>query len=227
MKEWVTAMEIFRELFIRGEPHQLVATADTIEQAFSDGWTRERAAEAKLHPMLGSTNRHAYCFACSKKGRRPAAALFLLEKDAHVFYVTNIVPDEKHQLSHAEYNALMEEFYTRFARPCAEKAGARAELTDSNVDLEHWMSPRTAERLRRFSGSANKSTGSAHPADKELWFDFVLAAHQERSSLDASTLGRWLIEVDGWSTEVADDLAIQYERERALLAFSDGRRIAG
>jgi hypothetical protein len=81
-----------------------------------------------------------------------------------------------------------------------------------------------AEKFRYFSSCANKGTGASHPQDRERWNDLVLATHQERSTLDASTLRRWLVEVEEWPPEVADPLAIEYEYGRELLAYADGHR---
>lgn len=213
-------MEVFRDLFIRGEADRLALTLEAIERSLSDGWTRDRLSEDRLRPVTGRT-KPIYCFACSRAGRRPAATLFLTQRDPGTLSVSNVVPQQQHQLSHGEYNALVEEFYERFVRPCSASTGVEVELTDTQVDLGHWLSPLAAEKLRTLSAAANKSTGSSHPNDQERWIDFVLAAHREGSRLDAPSLRRWLIEVEGWSPEVADQLAVEYDFGRELLAFSD------
>jgi hypothetical protein len=137
-----------------------------------------------------------------------------------------VVPQQQHQLTYREYNGILEEFCERLLRPIAERSGLRVELSATQADLRHWLSAGAAERLRRFSALANKSTGASHPSDRERWNDFVVAAHRDGSNLDATTLRRWLIEVEGWPPEVADQLAIEYEYGRELLAFSEGRRSA-
>jgi len=141
-----------------------------------------------------------------------------------VFYVSNIVPKERHQLAHVEYNSVLEDFYQRVFRHVAEQTGLRHSLTAADMGLDHWMSGKTEEKLRRFSASANKSTGSSHPSDLERWNDFVLSAHIERSNLDPSTLRRWLAESEDWPPEVAEQLAIEYEYGRELLTFAEGAR---
>ena len=215
-------MEIFRELFLRGERERLIAAAEAIEPALSDGWKRDREVEGRVRTMGG--DRPEYCFTCFRSADRQAALVFLTEQELGVFYVANVIPDETGQLSHGEYNAILEEFYERFVRPCTEQAGVQAELTPAQVDLEYWLSPPAARKLRLFSAAANRNTGSSHPSDRDKWMDFVVAAHHERSSLTASLLHRWLIEVDGWPSEVADRLASEYESGRELLGFADGRR---
>jgi hypothetical protein len=217
-------MEIFRELFLRGERERLIAATEAIEPVLSNGWKRDRATEANMRSM--GDDRPEYCFTCSQSADRQAALFFITEREPGVFYVANVVPNERGRLSHTQYNAILEEFYERYARPCAEQAGVQAELTPAQVDLEYWLSPPAARKLRLFSAAANRNTGSSHPSDRDKWMDFVVAAHHERSSLTASLLHRWLIEVDGWPSEAADRLASEYESGRELLGFADGRRSA-
>ena len=94
----------------------------------------------------------------------------------------------------------------------------------TEADLDNWLSPAAADRLRIFSASANKGTGASHPSDRERWNEFVLIAQREHSSLSSFTLRRWLIEVESWPPEIAELLAIEYGYGRGLLAFSEGRR---
>ena len=147
-------------------------------------------------------------------------------EDASILSVANVVPLSTHQLSTDEYNLVLEDFFTRFVQPASARTGVRPELTQTQADLEQWMSGGTAEKLRTFSASANKGTWASHPADRERWNDFVLSTHQERSSLNGSTLRRWLVEVEDWPPEVADQLACEYEVGREILAFAEGRRSA-
>lgn len=97
-------------------------------------------------------------------------------------------------------------------------------MTDSQADLEQWLSPAAAEKLRSFSSCINKGTGASLPQDRERWNDFVLSVYQDRSNLDASILRRWLVEVEDWPPEVADQLAVEYHNGRELLAFAEGQR---
>jgi hypothetical protein len=220
-------MHVFRELFIRGKPEQLVAVAEDICRSLNEGWTRDADAEAHMQSAAVSGGRNVYCFACSKRPRRPAATVFLIEedKDAPALHTANVVPHEKHELSRNEYNGIVEEFFRRFAEPAAERTGARAELTEPQADLERWLSPSTAKKLRAFCTVANKHTGSSHPMDRNFWYDFIVSAHEEGAEFSASTLARWLCEEGGWDEDLAEELAIEYEFARGLLAFTNGQKV--
>jgi hypothetical protein len=63
------------------------------------------------------------------------------------------------------------------------------------------------------------------PQDKERWLAFIAAAHQEKSQLNASTLRRWLVEVEGWSPEIAEQLAGEYSFGADLLKFTESRAV--
>jgi hypothetical protein len=75
-------MQVFRELFIRGEPEQLKATAEAISSSLSGDWSRNTEDEERLRSApLGSTKK-VYCFQCKKRSRRPSATVFLMDRDA-------------------------------------------------------------------------------------------------------------------------------------------------
>ncbi len=217
-------MEIFRSLSIAVEPDKLALMADLVDQSPPMGWTRDRVAEEKMRSAVALSLKPTYCFRCSRDARRPEAMLIVTQKDSTTFFVSNIVPLAKGQLEIREYNLVLNDFYELVVLPFFVPGGATANLSDEQVDLEHWMSHDTAEFLRRFSNCANKWTGSSHPADGERWNAFVVAAHREACKIDASELARWLNEVDGWPAEVATQLALEYESGRKLLAFADGHR---
>lgn len=221
-------MKVFRNLIFRGTSHQLAAAVDAIHQAMTEtgDWQRDWVLEQKLR-LLAADDGSIYCFACPQNDRRPAASLCITQKDAVTFQVSNIVPAAKRQLSVEEYNDILKEFFDRFVQPALEKTGLSAELTESSASPEQWLSVEVAEKLRTFSASANKGTGSSLPVDRGRWNDFVVSAHRDGSQLDATTLRRWLIEIEGWPQEVAEQLAGEYEYGRELLAFAEnGRRSA-
>jgi hypothetical protein len=215
------AMQVFRDLFLRGEPDRLVAALAEVERSLTGGWFRDAEAERRL---AAATASRSSCFGCFADGDRPGVTVILTPKTPDTLSVSNVIPHSRRQLGHEQYNRVLAEFYDRFVRPAAARTGIVAELTDAEADLEHWLSPVAADKLRRFSASANKGTGASHPHDRERWNDFVLSVHQEGNTLDASTLRRWLVEVEQWPPEVADHLVAEYEYGRELLAFADGHR---
>lgn len=214
-------METFRDLYIRGSNEQLAAAMSEIEQSLPDDWIRDTQAESRLRTMALNA-KPTFCFSSTEDDPLPAAAIFIFEKTPGTYYVSNIVPRTKDRLSYGEYNAIVEFFCDHLVRPAAAKHGATVELTTDQEDLNTNLSAATAKKLRSFSMMANKSTGSAHPLDSQRWISFITAAHREGSSLDASTLRRWLIEVEKWPAETADQLAAEYEFSRELLTHYDG-----
>jgi hypothetical protein len=217
------AMEVFRDLLIRGEREQVAALMDDVEKSLPPGWVRNRVMEGQLRTLTMRT-KPTYSFAHDRDNRFPSATIYITEKEPGLFFVPNIVPIKKHRLSYGESNALLEEFGERIVRPCAEKMGVHVELTACQADLRDWLSDKVAEKLRTFSMTASKNSGSVLPLDKEHWLDFIVTAHGEGSRLDPSTLRRWLIENEGWSPEIAGQLAGEYAFGGELLTFSQSRR---
>lgn len=213
-------MEVFRNLLVSATAERMAALVAEMEKAMPAGWKRDSAAEVRTTAFLVASKRIAYCFACEKENERPAALLILAQRDPATFHVTNIVPVERHQFDRREYNTILEDFYQRVFDAAARKANVMHELTDADAGLEHWMDAETADLLRHFSAAANKGTGSSHPADRARWNAFVISAHDTGSQFDSSTLVRWLVEIEEWSPEVAEQLAVEYEYGRELLAYA-------
>lgn len=164
-------------------------------------------------------NQKYYCFSCSETDRRPGSDLWLYQKTTSEMLVTNIIPTGKRRLDYDEYNFIIKEFHDRFLRPAALRAGTKPSLSPDQSSIEEWVSPDTAQLLHTYSVLANKSSGVSHPDDEVRWHRFLVAAHEERSALDAGTLGRWLEEEEGWPEEAASDLALKYEAARSVLDF--------
>jgi hypothetical protein len=216
-------MEVFRDMLIRGENEQVAAVMDSLEGSLPVGWLRDRAIEAKLRNLTQRT-KLTYSFVHDRDDRFASAAIYITEKEPGLFCVSNIVPIRKHQLSYGESNALLEEFCDRIFRPRAEKLGVHVELTTNQADLSNWLSDEAAEKLRTFSMTANNRAGFLLPRDQEQWMDFIVTSHREGRQLDAMTLRRWLIENEGWSPEIADQLAGEYAFGGELLTFSESNR---
>jgi hypothetical protein len=213
-------MNVFRDLYISADAATMEAAVAEMEHSIPTGWARDKVAEARTLAFSSITKRINYCFACKQEKRRPAAMVILAQKDPGTFYISNIIPIERHQLQHVEYNSVLEDFYERVFRPVAEKSNLRHKVTGGEAGLDSWMDEQTAELLRTFSTCANKGTGASHPNDRERWNAFIHAAHKTGSKLDPSTLARWLVEEEDWPPEIAEQLAFEYESGRRLLAYA-------
>jgi hypothetical protein len=211
-------MKVFRELSIKGSSERLAAFIHGVTLRLADGWRRETEREGqsiKLTPGLWPM----FCFTCPKAQGRGMSEIWIAHRSANELFVSNVIPHSFGQLSYEQYNEILCEFHDQFARPAAEEQDLRIELSADNVDLEAWLSPLAAEALRSFSNHANKSTGASHPLDRERWYKFLILSDKEKSTLDASTLARWLSEEAGWADTTASELADDYERARSLLAY--------
>ena len=149
-------MNVLRDLYITANAETMAEVVAAMEQTLPPGWTRDRDAEIRSRALSVSDKRTLYCFARKKENRLPAAKLILAQMDSDTFYIANIIPVERHQLEHSEYNGVFEDFFEHVLKPYAEKADLIYTITGSEADLEQWMDEHTAELLRGFSHLANK-----------------------------------------------------------------------
>jgi hypothetical protein len=84
------------------------------------------------------------------------------------------------------------------------------------------MSSESAKLLATYSRSANRTI--THPSDEDLWRNFLIQAHLDRTNLDTETLFRWLTEEEGWLEDRARELTIEFEFALSLLNDYDQRR---
>jgi hypothetical protein len=216
-------MEVFQEMYVRGKSADIAALMNAVESSLPQGWRRDRASEDDVQTYMRGV-KSLYCFVHDRDDDLPSSTIYFAENGEGVLTASNIHPHKKHQLTHDEYNSILQAFYQQMVKPCAEQMDVRVELTSSHADLSDWLPDKAAAKLRAFSSSANKGAGFLLTEDHERWYDFIVTAHGEKSRLDASTLRRWLIEIEGWGPEIADQLAGEYAFGGELLTFTDSRR---
>ncbi len=97
------------------------------------------------------------------------------------------------------------------------------------------ISKEALKKLKKFSNSANKSTGTSHPCDEERWYDFVCQTIDDDCLIDTETLAKFLMDEDywgskekgrigvigsfAWDEEMAWKLAGEYERLTSILQY--------
>jgi hypothetical protein len=208
-------LNVFRDLRLLGPVDAVERLRHALIVRATAPWRHAPEREERVH--VPAPDGRLMAFERSATPGYEAAGLVLFSRP-NGLEVTNIVPLEFSELSHRAYNMILEDFADQIARPASSASGFVVELSGDTVQIEDKLSPAAADALRRFSVLANKSTGAAHPLDRRRWFDFIILAHQDRSDLDADLLHRWLSESDDWPEDRASDLAIEYERSRALLS---------
>ena len=202
---------------IRGPAEKRVNLREALIEAATKPWSVDLESSAEV-VCNAVTSEDVVLFRTEASKAYPAAGLTLWEKDDG-YYVPNIVPLKPGELTYAQYNAVLEDFIKCIARPTAEKLGFEITATKAEQTLDDWISKDEAQKLRRFSHAANKSTGANHPSDERRWFDFIVAVHRSGDRLYAEQLARWLCEADGWSEDTAHKLAGDYEKSLALLKY--------
>ena len=209
-------MEIYADLEITGE-QDLELFLESLSKTLPKGWSRNYEAEAGLS---GPPNWRPYCFHCDSHNGRVAGDVWVScspQEGAHVFNVLPGVESGLSSLTPAQYHQILESFKDEVLLPVTRGKHLQVYLEDYTVEIEHWLSKEAAKLLRSFSRGANKSTGSSHPSDRKHWLDFIIAAHREHSKLHADELAKWLVESEGWTDDMAEHLALEYQFGRDLL----------
>lgn len=209
-------MKVFKELEIAVPESRRADFISRLEKVLPKGWKRDQEAESRS-PGLGK-DIFTY-FVCEASGERQSALVALVPRDKNTLYVSNIVPCELSELTHDQYNRILDEFATACVVPVASQMGLDNKVSSDQATLRTWACQETVDKFHKFSALANKSTGTSHPSDKERWYEFVISVVRNKDRLDATTLRRWLVQEDGWSKDIAVEMAIEFEQEVGLLEY--------
>lgn len=211
-------MKTFRQLQLHGSRAQIAAFREKLAEFVpTPAWHRNV-------DLPGSSAPDVSVFEYTG-GEAPGAVVWLFD-EPYGARVTNIVPKSAGALSHDEYNTIAVRFARDVLNPLAAQIPVRIELGPSEKSIEDLLPAPAALALRRFSDSANRSTGNAHPQDAERWDEFVILVHRARVSMAPDTLLRLLAEDERWEHDQALELALQYERALRLLESNDNFKAA-
>lgn len=212
------SMEVFQDLHLRGRSSSGLIRSSILAQV-REPWHHALKQEEDIRTHADNDEDVIVLVRASSDGIDESSLVLWEEHDG--YKVSNIVPRNVRELGIAKYNAILRDFVTRVAESAAQAGSFEIKLTAPNQVLEDWLDGEPATALQRFSRLANKSTGAAHPRDRERWYAFLIAAHCALKRLDSDQLARWLVEVEGWSAEKAEELAIDYEFALGLLKQYD------
>ena len=214
------SIEVFRDLDLRGSLARRPDLRNALIVAAQDPWHFDSAGTTTI--SRNASNDDVLAFGRKATDGLLAATLTLWSNDDG-YHVTNIVPVECDELGIAQYNDILADFIKSVVSPVAHRFDYQIDTTEAFQNPEDWTSTEAAQKLRAFSGAANKSTGASHAMDRRRWFDFIIAVHESQKTMGTDHLVRWLHEIDGWDKESAHQLASQYETALSLLKHYDDR----
>lgn len=158
-----------------------------------------------------------YCFTCENRPGVEHATMFFVEREDQAIYVANIIPREKSQLSHAEYNSILDDFTQSVLDQLPDRDEHLVMGFSDKIDVKVLLGPEGHRLLERFAKTSNRSTGSAHPSDREKWFDFIYFIHHNDIDFGPSVFKRYMLEEAKWPEDQAWQLTIEYEFALGLL----------
>ena len=213
MRSKIDSIEVFQDLCLiidGGSPRDL---RSTLRQHAKAPWRHSEQHERMLGDDMITFEREA-------GGDIHASTLTLWERPSG-FSVANIVPRDINELGVTGYNDVLNDFVSRVVEPASEESTFSFSVGKREQCITDWTSQEAAHALSRFSATANRSTGASHPSDQQRWFEFLFAVHRATREMDTHALGRWLVEVEQWPSEIARDLMLEYELGIALLKAYD------
>lgn len=211
-------MKVFSDLYIRLNGFKIEELMELFTNNCGEHWRRALDREKDA----GSMGEKTFSFEHTEVDGLERAGLSIFQKNGDTWYVPNIIPLDSSELSHDQYNDILENFLDTIVHPSIIGLPVTTELTGDELFMKDVVGEDVATLLHKFSVLANKSTGSSHPCDRNRWFDFIIAVQRKRISLDTDLLVNSLIE-DGWSEDRAHDLAIEYEFAIGLLDYKEGK----
>ena len=215
-------IEVFQEFAISAAHSDPTDLRDILLHHIRPPWRHARDAEADLarsFPADASTE--AIVFERAADQRIRAARLFLFGR-THGYELGNIVPcDGGPGLGVGGYNDLLNDFMARIAEPATRDTAFVPRTTKRHQTITDWTSSAAASALHLFSTAANKATAASHPADAERWRSFLIADHRAGGTWSHSHFERWLVEVEHWPTEEAQELALLRDHALELLEQYD------
>lgn len=207
-------MKVFKNIDICGDQNSVKTFFEQIYNKLPSHWEKSNQAD-KLKDYLLITY----------SGRLLPKVMVSLNYCSHqekkCLKIGNIVPLDKSQLTMDEYNKILDLFLSEVVIPYCEKdkhLKYDVSKTD-NFDPLVYISKLSLDKLINFCKTANKKTGSAHPIDEELWFDFICQTVKDDCIFPSEILKPFLMDTDywekketkSWEEKIADELSSQYE----------------
>ena len=210
-------IEVMQDLHLHCSQDEEAQLRDALDRHSTPPWHHATEKERELTETSSSMPQYLM-FERSREDPLAAAAVALCKSSAG-YDVVNVIPLEVHQLGVNAYNDLLNDFIDRVVMPASKEFQFDFRYTERRQTLTDWISQDAATALHTFSLAANKSTGAGHPSDRQRWFEFLSAVYENHTKLDTELLGRWLVEVEAWPPEMADDLVDKYQYSMDFLRF--------
>lgn len=208
-------MKAFKDLTINLSQGQHSGFIAEVEEALPSGWIRDNGAEERLNDLTSSG---FSCFVCEERpGLQVAMVSLVKTRSGDGLYVSNIVPRDVSELTMDEYNLILDDFAKSCLLPVADGLGIKVEISEGEWDAKAELSEDSYRNLISFSRGANRATGTAHPLDRERWYNFVISVYKNGDDIDSSTLCRWMVEEDGWPEDMAYGVSGEFEQNLGLL----------
>jgi len=176
-------------------------TIGILTSLIGENWQRNKESEENLFSISGTKQ-----ICIDYIGKSIPKCKVWLNKNETGYYITNIIPQNKSELSIDEYNLIVD----TFEKEVLSSSTFKYNLSKAEITLEDLLTGESCKKFRKFSRTSNRSTGIAHPSDEKKWLEFVYSTLKNDEYLAQDDLRFFLLE-DGWDEQTAGELSLDYE----------------
>ncbi len=220
-------MKRFKELEITSNEKELIDFLDLLKRSETNKWKYEKKLTKDYAINIMSSEEKVACFKANSS-KYYHAIIWMVISDSrgkNQLRVSNIVSREIPYLGKDLYNEIVTNFYNDFVFKYKTDS-IKITLTSDDISIEEIANKKTAEKLKRWESSCNRSTGNSHPLERERWFDFIKTAVDTDSELLTGDLEQWLTEEKNWIIEennVTERIILDFEYGRDLVKYYVGK----
>lgn len=172
----------------------------------------------------------------SSIGKRDSLAVYLIEvglpysrlivhisADKDIVSVVNIVPMPESGVSHlsiVEYNRLLDTFRDKVFGQINQQWGNIIKENSEDYEISEII-PLSFVKLDTWLSNYPLS---AHPLDRERWYDFVIALHTNKEHLSLNDFEEYIKENYEWEEKVVEEFSLKLESQLELLEYYDKHR---
>jgi hypothetical protein len=212
-------MKRFIDLEIKASEEILIEFLDKLKAAETNKWKFEKKFTKDYALNISLQENKVACFKANSTKYFEATIWIVINKNN--LRVANIVSRKVSCLGKELYNTIVTDFYNDFVCKHAHNK-LEISITHSDLTIEELANNETAQKLKDWEANYNRSTGNAHPLDREWWFEFIITAVKTNSSLTTEILEQWLTEEKNWILEdnnITENIIHDFEYGKDLLEY--------
>ena len=217
-------MDRRNELIVRGDGVAMLALMSRFKRTdLLEDWTRDEAAEERLHLVKTEVQPDAFCFKLRSGPLRPV--ILVLQPNGFTEMRVSLVSTTDGQpQTDTDYNRVLGDFLANVLIPLGIGLPVKFIMEPPRAELGKFVSPDAMDRLREFRVASTIESQSYAVPDLDRWNRFIIQAHRDESYIGDEELEYWL-RLHGFSDEHNKYLLDKYTQTGQVLREYDKERV--